>query len=427
MRSNNLIGYLSGVERYYKPDYLVYFEINSDNKIEILCWDIEKEFVIYEFNYPDKVWNEFKFFIKNSISSFHDFIIGYLSYEANLLIEPYLIDYLSYDLSWPLIHFIKPRYYIISFSNRKIVTNIDLKELKFLVDYSVDDNVKVIELVNYVKPEEFMNWVENVLKRIEDGEIFQVVLSRWLIYKISGNYISIVNKLHRRNPSPYIYYLKFQDNYVIGSSPELHVKVIENKVITRPIAGTRPRGRNEIEDKDLEIELLNSEKDFAEHIMLVDLARNDLGKICKPGSIKVTKFLVIEKYSHVQHLVSEVEGILNNGYDIIDVIKATFPAGTVSGTPKPGAMEIIYEFEKFERGPYAGITGIIMRNFAEFAITIRSIFIQKNLAKIQAGAGIVYDSKPYLEFLETEYKMKILKEVLNIETNSEQLTSCKNF
>ena len=187
------------------------------------------------------------------------------------------------------------------------------------------------------------------------------------------------------------------------------MSVKDDKAETYPIAGTRPRGSTPEDDIRLEDELLSSEKDFAEHIMLVDLARNDLGKICRFGTVKVSELMFVEKYSHVQHLVTRVEGVLMPGLDIVDALWATFPAGTVSGAPKPRAMELIFHYEDRARGPYAGCVGLASRKGGEFAITIRSIYVVDGVATLQAGAGIVYDSVPELEYLETEYKLAALK------------------
>ena len=220
--------------------------------------------------------------------------------------------------------------------------------------------------------------------------------------------------LRKINPSPYMFYLKFKDRELIGSSPELLFSVQNGIVESYPIAGTRPRGNTPEEDFELEQELLSSEKERAEHLMLVDLARNDIGRVCYPGTVKVPDFMYIEKYSYVQHIVSRVVGTLKKGFTPVDVLKSTFPAGTVSGAPKPMAMNIIETLEPFKRGPYAGAVGFISRDSAEFAISIRSAFVNKDLFRIQAGAGIVYDSIPEMEYYETEHKMKALKVAMGV-------------
>jgi anthranilate synthase component 1 len=211
--------------------------------------------------------------------------------------------------------------------------------------------------------------------------------------------------LREINPSPYMYYLDFGDEKVIGASPEMLVRVEKRKVTTVPIAGTRPRGRDEGEDKRFAQELLIDRKERAEHTMLVDLARNDLGRVCRFGSVEVGEFMGIEKFSHVQHIVSTVDGVLKDNLDCYDALKSCFPAGTVSGAPKIRAMQIIEEEETDQRGLYAGTVGWIGfdRNL-EFAIAIRTVVVQGNRASIQVGAGIVADSVPENEWKETESK-----------------------
>jgi anthranilate synthase component 1 len=192
------------------------------------------------------------------------------------------------------------------------------------------------------------------------------------------------------------------------------IKVDGDRVETHPIAGTRPRGKDPIDDLRLEEELINSIKDRAEHVMLVDLARNDIGRVCRLGTVRVKELYAIEKYQSVQHLVSRVEGILEHGNDIVDALFATFPAGTVSGAPKPRAMELIAKYEDVARGPYAGAIGLLHGYGGEFAIMIRTLFLLNNIVRIQAGAGIVYDSVPELEFRETEHKLGSLKTAMGV-------------
>lgn len=372
----------------------------------IIAWGVERHYV----HYPDDTsdpYIELKSLVKSCSYDFpsHDLLIGYLSYEACTLIEPYLKNYVQDWGKWPLIEFIKPKYVII-YDNLlgRVYTNTDIPRY---VDIK-DSEFKVHNVKERIDREIFEEWVSNALERIKFGEIFQVVLSRWIIYEVSGNYFKIYERLSNINPSPYMYFTKFQNKYIIGTSPELLVKVSDYKVETHPIAGTRPRGRDVFEDLKLEDELIESEKDRAEHIMLVDLARNDLGKICKYGTVKTTSLFTVEKYSHVQHLVSRVEGVLDKGMNIIDALWATFPAGTVTGAPKPRAMELIFHYEKRAREPYAGAIGFMNCRGGEFAIIIRSIIISGDEMKLQAGAGLVHDSKPELEYLETQHKLEAM-------------------
>jgi len=261
---------------------------------------------------------------------------------------------------------------------------------------------------NFTK-EGFRRIVRKAKEYIRKGEIIQVVLSQRLKFKLKNDPFDVYRALRSINPSPYMYYLKFKDITLVGSSPELLVRCEDGIVQTRPIAGTRHRGRDEREDKDLEKELLNDAKEKAEHIMLVDLGRNDLGRICKKGTVKLSEFMNIEKYSHVMHIVSNVTGRLLRNKDIYDVIRATFPAGTVTGAPKIRAMQIIDELENIRRGPYAGCIGYFsFSGNLDTCITIRTVVVKKNEAFIQAGAGIVADSIPEREYLETLNKAKAL-------------------
>jgi len=207
-----------------------------------------------------------------------------------------------------------------------------------------------------------------------------------------------------------MYYLKFGDRKLAGASPETLFSLQDGVIEIYPIAGSRPRGKNSEEDFKFEKELVKSEKERAEHLMLVDLARNDAGKVSYYGSVKVPDLMYVEKYSHVQHMVSRVIGTIRKNLNAPDVLKATFPAGTVSGAPKPYAMNVIEDIEPYKRGPYAGAVGFFSSNGdSEFAIAIRSAFFNKDLMRIQAGAGIVYDSVPENEYWETEFKMKALR------------------
>lgn len=262
---------------------------------------------------------------------------------------------------------------------------------------------------------EFEKAVLKAKEYIKEGEIIQVVLSRRFVTRVEASSFDIYRALRSINPSPYMYYLKFKDFSIVGASPEVFVRCEEGKVELRPIAGTCRRGRDEEEDMFLEKELLKSEKERAEHIMLVDLGRNDLGRVCEYETVKVTKLMVIERYSHVMHIVSDIVGKLSKDKDIFDLIKVTFPAGTVTGAPKIRAMEIIAELERLCRGPYAGCVGYFsFSGNLDSCITIRTIIIKSNQAYIQAGAGIVVDSQPLLEYQETVNKAKAMFKAIQI-------------
>jgi anthranilate synthase component 1 len=256
-----------------------------------------------------------------------------------------------------------------------------------------------------VSQEAFERSVERVKEHIAAGDIFQAVLSRRIECRLNHDPFAIYAALREINPSPYMYYLDFGDEKVIGASPEMLVRVEKRRVTTVPIAGTRPRGRDPDEDACLAQDLLLDKKELAEHTMLVDLARNDLGRVCRFGSVEVSEFLGIEKFSHVQHIVSTVNGVLMDNLDCYDAFKSCFPAGTVSGAPKIRAMQIIDQEELYNRGLYAGAVGYIGfdRNL-EFAIAIRTVIVHKDHAFVQVGAGIVADSVPENEWKETENK-----------------------
>lgn len=257
-------------------------------------------------------------------------------------------------------------------------------------------------------------FIENVKKAkeyISKGDIFQVVLSQRMEASFEGDPFSFYRKLRISNPSPYMYYLDFEDYVVAGSSPESLVKAKHSIVTTNPIAGTRPRGKTEAEDQALAQGLIADEKELAEHRMLVDLGRNDLGRICRFGTVNVHKYMAIEKFKHVMHLVSEVSGDLSDKHKPQDALISCLPAGTVSGAPKIRAMEIINELESEKRGVYSGAIGYFSVNGnMDFALAIRTMVIKENKAYIQAGAGIVYDSVPEKEYEETIHKLKTFLE-----------------
>jgi len=265
---------------------------------------------------------------------------------------------------------------------------------------------------NVVKPA-YLAAVRKAKEYIRAGDIFQVVISQRFSAKTKAPPFEIYRQLRALNPSPYLFYLQMNDVAVVGSSPEMLVKVQGRDVFYRPIAGTRWRGKDETEDQRLEREMLADEKERAEHIMLVDLGRNDLGRVCEYGSVRVEKLMTVERYSHVMHLVSSLRGTLREDVDCFDALMACFPAGTVSGAPKVRAMEIIEELEKTRRGIYAG--GILYLDFAgnlDSCIALRTMVIKNGVAHIQAGGGIVADSTPVGEFEESVNKSKALVRAL---------------
>lgn len=267
--------------------------------------------------------------------------------------------------------------------------------------------------------DEYENAVDETKNLITDGEIFQAVISNSENLVLKGSKLPLYEHLRKINPSPYMYHIKLDQREIIGSSPEMLMRLEKGTVESYPIAGTRPRGKNKQEDEELEKSLLNDEKELAEHLMLVDLARNDIGKISKSNTVKLEEFYGIRKFSHVQHIVSHVTGKLNDNLDAIDAFMSLFPAGTLSGAPKIRAMEIINQKEKYARGPYGGAVGYFSLNGnADFAITIRTLTTNDNRAEIQAGAGIVYDSIPQSEYEECRRKRQALFQALK-ESGSE--------
>lgn len=260
--------------------------------------------------------------------------------------------------------------------------------------------------------EDFMKMVESAKKHIQQGNIFQVVLSQALEGEATDEPFQFYRKLRNANPSPYMFYIDFEDYILLGASPESLIKTKGKELTTNPIAGTRKRGETVTEDKQLEQELLADEKELAEHKMLVDLSRNDVGRVCEAGTITISKYMEIERYQHVMHIVSEVKGQLKQTLSSVDALISCLPAGTVSGAPKIRAMQIINELEKRKRGVYAGAVGYINVNGdIDFALAIRSLVIKDGKAILQTGAGIVYDSNPEKEYEETMNKAKSLLEV----------------
>jgi len=273
-----------------------------------------------------------------------------------------------------------------------------------------------------VGKERFEEIVTRSKEYIASGDIFQVVLSRRFEFNFRGSLISFYMALRKINPSPYMYFLKMGNRQIVGSSPEMLVRVEGGIVETYPIAGTRPRMPDD-PSKDLALaeELRNDPKECAEHVMLVDLARNDIGRVCEYGSVHVPELMKVYKYSHVQHMVSRVVGKLRRDLSCYDALKAVFPAGTVTGAPKVRAMEIIEEFEPVRRGPYAGAVGYFSFNGnADFAITIRTLVASGRRAYIQAGAGVVADSIPEKEWFETEHKASALLKALQMASTGEE-------
>ncbi len=341
-------------------------------------------------------------------------LVGYFSYDCVKQFES-IPTLTRDDLRLPEAHFILPSvvlYY--DHYRREIYSNVPEPEIAHLLKEEVDlEDVTVSGSRSNMEQDEYETAVEDAIEYILDGDIFQVVLSRRTEARFKGDHFRMYEALREINPSPYMFLLDFDETCLIGASPEMLVRLQQDVLTTKPIAGTRPRSANVEEDEKLKVELLLDEKERAEHVMLVDLHRNDLGRISEYGTVKVNQFMNVEKFSHVQHIVSEVQGILREGHDAFDALRAVFPAGTVSGAPKIRAMELIEQFEPTRRGPYAGVVGYFdLNGNMDFAINIRSLLIKHDRVFVQAGAGIVADSVPEREFMETEHKMRAMIKAL---------------
>ncbi|MCM8803848.1 MAG: anthranilate synthase component I [Candidatus Omnitrophica bacterium] len=390
-------------------------------------------------NIIQKFLSEYQSVKIKELPSFTSGFVGFISYDYIRQIEK-IPDIAEDDLKLPdFIFFFPKKFIIFDHFKRKIylITNIFIEKDRNLKEKYEEGKNLILNFVNeFQKPfklidvsyqensyqfksnfskEEFLKSVKKVKKYIREGDIIQAVISQRWEKELDIEPFKIYRALRSLNPSPYMFFLELGDLKLIGSSPEILVK-LENGIATlRPIAGTRRRGKDEKEEKKLEEELLNDEKEKAEHIMLVDLGRNDLGRVCYPGSVKVTSLMEIEKYSHVMHIVSNVEGKLKKNKTPIDLLHSVFPAGTVTGAPKIRAMEIIEEIEKTKRGPYAGAVGYFsLQTSLDFCITIRTFIIKGKNLYIQAGAGIVADSKPEKEYEETKNKAKGLMEAYKL-------------
>ncbi len=383
-----------------------------------------------EINIFDFIRGKIRKYNQPKLDSLPDFtggIVGYLGYENVALIEK-VIKFRSasfnpdsifgiYNTVLAFDHF---KHQIILITNMLITPETDLEEayskakstlsslrneLKKPVDYSSDFKLNG-QVLEEFDPEEFYSQVEAGKNNITEGDIFQIVLSKRFSSGFAGDTFNVYRSLRIINPSPYMYYLEFENELtIIGTSPEDLLKVKNGKAQVLPIAGTRKRGKTPKEDAELELNMINDPKELAEHTMLVDLGRNDLGRVCRYGSVSVPESMRVQRYSHVMHIVSKVEGILADGRDSIDALKSCFPAGTVSGAPKIRAIQLIEEYEKHERNIYAGAVGYFdFSGNLDMCIAIRTLYAKGNTIYWQAGAGIVADSKPELEAKEIRNK-----------------------
>ncbi len=382
----------------------------------------------------EKIIEDFKFKTPSVLPPISSLISGYFSYDSIRYIEK-IPNTCKDDLKLPDVRLLRPRtliiydnlkkkiFYIINVFNDEKITNFPKKytqiqnELNSLYNNNFNikkkNNIKKsslrINIKSNTSKSSFLNMVKKAKNFIKIGDIFQVVLSQRFEAKLSKDPIDIYKKLRVTNPSPFMFFFNFPDFQIIGASPEILVRLRDNKITVRPIAGTRPRGKNYIQDKFYEKDLLNDKKELSEHLMLLDLGRNDAGKVSKINTVKVTESFTIERYSHVMHIVSNVTGVYNNKYSKFKSLLAGFPAGTVSGAPKIRAMEIIDQLEKTKRKVYAGGIGYFSAN-GEFdtCIALRTAMVKNKKFYVQAGAGIVADSVPLKEYEETVNKAKAL-------------------
>ena len=385
-------------------------------------------------NLIEKIIEDFKFKTPKTLPKICSLISGYFSYDSIRYIEK-IPNNCTNDLSIPDVRLLRPRKVIIhdnlkkeifyiynifkdekisNYENRFREIQSDLFQLLIQssiknIDTKIKKNSKNIKVKSNTSKNKFLSMVNKAKKYIRLGDIFQVVLSQRFVAKLTKKPIDIYKKLRITNPSPFMFFFNFEDFQIIGASPEILVRLRDNKITVRPIAGTRPRGKTNKEDLFYEKDLLKDKKELSEHLMLLDLGRNDAGKVSKINSVKVTESFIIEKYSHVMHIVSNVVGRYNNKFSKLKSLLAGFPAGTVSGAPKIRAMEIIDELETTKRKVYAGGIGYFSAN-GEFdtCIALRTAVAKKDKFYVQAGAGIVADSKPLKEYEETINKAKAL-------------------
>ncbi len=408
-------------------------------------WDVNKDIITINklgkkskiktnpLNFINKLIKDFDIKIPKNLPSMSSMLVGYFSYDIIRYIEQ-IPDKCIDDLKIPDVRLSRPKNLVIYDNLKKKIFYIenvyadtkisDYNEaydsvLKKFEQYENYENIKLPDQFTFVSnknliksntpKKRFMALVKKAKNYIKKGDIFQVVLSQRFERKIFKKPIEIYNHLRKSNPSPFMFYFNYEDFNVLGSSPEILVRLRKGEVTIRPIAGTRPRGRNIKEDKKFESDLLNDKKELSEHLMLLDLGRNDVGKVARVNSVKVTEKFKVEKYSHVMHIVSNVVGKFNNQFSIFETLLSGFPAGTVSGAPKIRAMEIIDELEKNKRKLYAGGIGYFTPD-GEFdtCIALRTALIKDNKFYVQAGAGVVADSKPEKEYVETINKAKAL-------------------
>lgn len=394
-------------------------EIHQDSKLS------ESFLAENPLDYIDELQKSYTLEEDPNLPKFNGGLVGYFSYDCVRFIEPKLSETAPPDtLGTPDALFmiseevavfdnLKNKLHLIILINSKeemesANQRLDELEEKLREPLGYQDfkkperSISESDFISGFGEEDFKKSVLKARKYIEDGDIMQVVCSQRMSLPFTADPVALYRSIRQLNPSPYMYYLNLDDFHIVGSSPEILARLEDNKVTVRPIAGTRRRGKDNKDDMAMEEEMVNDPKEIAEHLMLIDLGRNDVGKIAKPGSVEVTEKFGVERYSHVMHMVSNVEAELRDHSSAIDLFKATFPAGTVSGAPKIRAMEIIDEFEPVKRGIYGGAIGYLSwQGNMDMAIAIRTAVIKDEVLYIQAGGGWVADSIPELEWKES--------------------------
>ncbi len=352
-----------------------------------------------------------------------DGFVGYIGYDGVKVFEPVLkkyMDNLKDDLHTPDLDLILPKL-VLAFSHKSNKLTLlssgafDANKLEDIISYLKEDysyeKIKKSKIDSQkgsyaFSKEKFFEMVDKSKEMIKSGDVFQILMANRFTQYANIDHLSFYRVLRSKNPSPYMFLLEFKEFSIAGSSPEVMVGLHDNHILLRPIAGTRRRGKDALRDKELAQEMLNDPKECAEHLMLVDLGRNDVGRVAKSGTVKVLEMMRVERYSHVMHMVSDIDALLDEKYDMFDLFGATFTAGTMTGAPKIRAMELIAEFEGLKRGFYSGAVGYFgFDGNMDSSIAIRTAYLDKEKIVFQAGAGIVADSKKELEFLEVQNKL----------------------
>jgi anthranilate synthase component 1 len=407
----------------YENDKTYYFDGKNETVLETDPFTFMKKYYKkIDFNYYKKLSHDLQI-------GFIDGFVGYIGYDMVKVFEPVLkksMENLTDETKIPDFYMIRPKI-VIGFSHKSseltvVINDEKYKEYLYIIKDMINSSykhlplqkVEILEEPKFVfSKEKFYSMVETAKEHIKAGDIFQIVLSNRLKVKAKIDRLSFYRKLRSKNPSPYLYFIDIDDFAIIGSSPEVMVRLNEGMILLRPIAGTRKRGDSLKKDLYLENDMLNDPKEVAEHIMLVDLGRNDVGRVAKAGSVKVEELMRVERYSHVMHMVSDVVAEIDDDYDMFDLFKATFTAGTMTGAPKIKAMELIAKYEGIKRGYYAGSVGYFgFDGNMDTAITIRTALVKGDEIIFQAGAGVVADSKPELEYKEVNNKLGALVSTL---------------